>query len=56
MDASQMLGIIVVGITAFWFYLNLKQRIDFLEHEVRWLRSEVETLKPTEVKSQFDKR
>jgi hypothetical protein len=31
--------------------VKLKERIDFLEHEVRWLRQELEELKPAEIRS-----
>ena len=51
MDLIQSLAILLVAATAFWVYIKLKQRIEFLEHEVRWLRSELEMLKPTEVRS-----
>lgn len=54
MDAVQSLAIVLVAGTSFWVYIRLKQRIDFLEHEVRWLRSELEMLKPTEVRSAND--
>lgn len=54
MDMLQSLVILLVGATAFWVYLKLKTRIEFLEHEVRWLRKELEDLKPTEVKSAYD--
>jgi len=37
-----------------WGFLRLKERIDLLEHEVRWLRSELEELKPREVRSAND--
>ncbi|MGI9522811.1 MAG: hypothetical protein ACR2PG_14315 [Hyphomicrobiaceae bacterium] len=53
-DALQSLAILVVGVTAFWVYLKLRQRIEFLEHEVRWLRSELDALKPTEIRSASD--
>ena len=54
MDAIQSLAIFLVGATAFWVFVKLKQRIEFLEHEVRWLRKELEMLKPTEVHSLND--
>lgn len=56
MDMVQSLVILVVGATSFWVYLKLKARIEFLEHEVRWLRQELEDLKPREVKSLNDHR
>jgi len=54
MDAFQNVAVLVVAATAFWFYLKLKERVDFLSHEVRWLRKELEALKPTEIKSVYD--
>ncbi len=54
MNAFQTAAIVLVGGTAGWVYLKLKQRIQFLEHEVRWLRNELEALKPTEIKSEYD--
>lgn len=54
MESFQTVAIILFGATAGWVYLRLKERIEFLEHEVRWLRSEVEALKPTEIKSKYD--
>ncbi len=55
METFQTLAVVLIGGTAGWVYLRLKERIDFLEHEVRWLRSEVEAMKPTEVKSKYDR-
>jgi len=54
MDAFQTAAIVLFGGTAGWVYLKLKDRIEFLEHEVRWLRNELETMKPTESKSEYD--
>jgi hypothetical protein len=54
MDALEALLIVLIVATAIWAYLMLKQRIEFLEHEVRWLRNELESLKPTEVRSTQD--
>ena len=48
------MALALVAATAFWVYLKLKERIEFLEHEVRWLRRELEALKPTEIKSAYD--
>ena len=56
METVQSLVILLVGGTSFWIYLKLKARIEFLEHEVRWLRKELEDLKPTEVRSVYDRR
>jgi len=56
MDAIQSLAILLIGATAFWVYTKLRERLELLEHEVRWLRQELETLKPTEVKSAYDQR
>jgi hypothetical protein len=55
MEAFQTVAIVLFGGTAGWAYLKLKERIEFLlEHEVRWLRDELEALKPTEIKSEYD--
>lgn len=54
MDTFQTLAIALVGCTAFWGFLKLKERIELLEHEVRWLRQELEDSKPKEVKSLYD--
>ncbi|MGD8356292.1 MAG: hypothetical protein PVH83_11580, partial [Methyloceanibacter sp.] len=40
MEGVQSIAILVVAATAFWAFLALRKRIEFLEHEVRWLRSE----------------
>ncbi len=56
MDVFQNVAILLVGATAFWVFLKLKERIEFLEHEVRWLRKELEELKPTEIRSANDQR
>jgi hypothetical protein len=54
METFQTVAIILFGGTAGWVYLKLKERIEFLEHEVRWLRNELEAIKPTEIKSEYD--
>ena len=54
MDVAQNIAILIVAATAFWAFLALRKRIEFLEHEVRWLRQELEELKPREVKSMYD--
>ena len=54
MESVLSLAIMLVGGTAFWAFLKLQERVSFLEHEVRWLRSELESVKPTEVKSAYD--
>lgn len=46
--------VLLVGVSALLAFVKLKERIDFLEHEVRWLRSELEVLKPKEVRSAND--
>jgi hypothetical protein len=45
MDAAQSIAILVVAATAFWAFIALKKRIELLEHEVRWLRSELNDIK-----------
>jgi hypothetical protein len=54
MDAIQGFAILLIAATAFWFYIKMKERLDLIEHEVRWLRQELEELKPTEVRSAYD--
>lgn len=54
MDAIQSVLLLLVAATAFWVYYRLKERLELLEHEVRWLRQELESLKPTEVRSAYD--
>ena len=54
MEVIQNLAMLFVAATVFWAYLKLKDRIEFLEHEVRWLRKELEGMKPTEVRSAND--
>ena len=54
MDIIQNLVMLGIAATAFWTYLRLKDRIEFLEHEVRWLRKEMEDMKPTEIRSAND--
>ena len=55
MDAIQGFAILLIAATAFWFYIKLKERLDFLEHAIRWLRQELEEMKPTEVRSAYDR-
>ncbi len=45
MDALQNIMILLIAGTVIWIFLKLKERIEFLEHEVRWLRSELDGLK-----------
>jgi len=45
MDEAQSIAIVVVAATSFWVFITLKKRIEFLEHEVRWLRSELNDIK-----------
>lgn len=54
MEAFLIAALIIGAATALWFYRRLSARIEFLEHEVRWLRLELEELKPTEVRSVND--
>lgn len=41
MEEAQSIAILVVAATSFWAFIALKKRIEFLEHEVRWLRSDL---------------
>jgi hypothetical protein len=45
MDEAQSIAILVVAATSFWAFITLRKRIEFLEHEVRWLRSEFNDVK-----------
>jgi len=54
MDAFTTAALILVIATSVWGYIRLSERIALLEHELRWLRQELEELKPTEVRSVFD--
>ena len=45
MEEAQSIAILVVAATSFWAFIGLKKRIEFLEHEVRWLRSELNDIK-----------
>ena len=54
MNAVDILTMTLIAGTALWGYLKLQERISFLEHEVRWLRGELESLKPREVRSVYD--
>jgi hypothetical protein len=55
MNSLEAIAIALVTAMVLWVYLKLKERIESLEHEVRWLRNELETLKPTEVRSAYDR-
>jgi hypothetical protein len=54
MHALDVMAIALVAATALWGFLKLQERISFLEHEVRWIRNELELLKPREVESAYD--
>jgi hypothetical protein len=45
MDVAQNIAILLVAATSFWAFIGLRKRIEFLEHEVRWLRSELNDIK-----------
>ncbi len=45
MDALQNVMILLIAGTVIWIFMKLKERIDSLEHEVRWLRSELDGMK-----------
>lgn len=55
MDLFAITALTLVTVTGGWIFIRLNERIALLEHEVRWLRQEIEELKPTEVKSVFDR-
>lgn len=50
MEVVQSIAILVVAATAFWAFLALRKRIEFLEHEVRWLRSEFNNVRLIDTK------
>jgi hypothetical protein len=43
-------ALVLVAGTGYWSIVKLRERLIFLEHEVRWLRSELESLKPREIR------
>lgn len=45
MDPLQNIAILLIAGTLIWLFLKLKERIELLEHEVRWLRSELDAMK-----------
>jgi hypothetical protein len=45
MDPLQNIVILLIAGTVIWIFMKLKERIEFLEHEVRWLRSELDGMK-----------
>ena len=54
LEIQTAIVLLIVVAMAYWLYVNLTKRLEFLEHEVRWLRSELESLKPQEVRSKYD--
>jgi len=52
MDDAQNIAILIVAATLFWTFIALRKRIEFLEHEVRWLRSELNDIKLVDSDSQ----
>jgi hypothetical protein len=48
------LAIVLLAFTVLWLLIKLREKVELLEHEVRWLRQELEELKPTEIKSAND--
>jgi hypothetical protein len=54
MQSIDVLPIVLIAGAVLWGFMKLQERISFLEHEVRWLRNELESLKPREVKSAYD--
>lgn len=45
MEEAQSIALLIVAATCFWAFIALRKRIEFLEHEVRWLRSELNDIK-----------
>lgn len=54
MDAIQNVVILMIAGTVIWSFLKLKDRIEFLEQEVRWLRAELNNLKPGGYRGEYD--
>jgi len=52
MDDAQNIAILIVAATSFWTFIALRKRIEFLEHEARWLRSELNDIKLVDSDSQ----
>jgi hypothetical protein len=51
MNAFMSMALLLLAGTGYWSLMKLRERLAFLEHEVRWLRSELENLKPREIRS-----
>ena len=49
MHAFLSLVLVLLAGTGYWSIMNLRERLVFLEHEVRWLGSELESLKSREI-------
>jgi biopolymer transport protein ExbB/TolQ len=45
MDQAESIAILLVAATSFWALMALRKRIEFLEHDVRWLKSELNDIK-----------
>ena len=54
MSAFLGLALILAMVAGYLFFMRLRERLLFLEHEVRWLRAELESLKPREIGSRFE--
>ena len=54
MDEAQSIALLVIAATSFWAFIALRKRIEFLEHEVRWLRSELNDIKLIDSDGQGD--
>ncbi len=52
MEEAQSIALLIVAATCFWAFIALRKRIEFLEHEVRWLRSELNDIKLIDSDSQ----
>jgi hypothetical protein len=49
MYAFLSLVLVLLAGTGYWSIMKLRERLVFLEHEVRWLGSELESLKSREI-------
>lgn len=54
MEFVQNAALVLIAATAVWIYMTLRDRLEFLEHEVRWLRRELDALKPGGVEPPSD--
>jgi len=54
MDALQNVMILLVAGTVIWIFMKLKERIEYLEHQVRLLRQELDDARAPRTRSGQD--